>query len=450
MKSIAVVGAGLSGLFCALKLLEKNYQVVIYEKNKIVGGLAGGYKEGPWKFDFGPHRFFSNDKKLLEGLVKIYPDMLEVRRKSSVYLSGKYLDWPLNLSSALKLPKELLAGVLLDMMNMFSKAPMKVFNSKNEGNSKNSETFESYIINRYGRTLYNNFFKEYTEKFLGIKPYKTHECWAAAGIEQALIDKRIRMGHLWEIAETLISHAVKSSVDKSMMLYPKFGMSSFVDALEKRVVDSGGTILKNTDVQPVLDKDEMFLKTEDTIQKYDHIVWTAPLTDISKASGIELDICFRSVIFFFIQLKSEISHDFQWCYFGQQALPFSRLSRPSAFSKAMVPFGKDSLCAEISCSEKSDLWKHPEAQFSSIVQAIEALKLIKSKRDILDIQYVKKAAAYPVFKLNYEKDLKKMETICSDISNLTMTGRGGLFSYNNMTQAIEMGVKAFQKVIRCS
>ena len=59
------------------------------------------------------------------------------------------------------------------------------------------ESFEADIVNKYGRTLYEIFFKPYTEKFLFYSPAELHRDWARAGVNRAVIDKRAQSDGLW-------------------------------------------------------------------------------------------------------------------------------------------------------------------------------------------------------------------------------------------------------------
>ncbi|GAA0361638.1 phytoene desaturase family protein [Bacillus horti] len=54
MKKVVVIGAGLGGLSCAVKLAHAGYQVTILEQQKEVGGKLQRVKLGDYSFDRGP------------------------------------------------------------------------------------------------------------------------------------------------------------------------------------------------------------------------------------------------------------------------------------------------------------------------------------------------------------------------------------------------------------
>lgn len=57
MKKAIVVGAGIAGLACSLRLVKKGYQVTVLEKNAYVGGKINALEQKGYRFDLGPSLF---------------------------------------------------------------------------------------------------------------------------------------------------------------------------------------------------------------------------------------------------------------------------------------------------------------------------------------------------------------------------------------------------------
>src|SRR5215217_4531567 len=57
MTEVTVVGGGLAGMVTALRLLERGYEVSLYESNVRLGGKAGANKNGGDYNDHGYHIF---------------------------------------------------------------------------------------------------------------------------------------------------------------------------------------------------------------------------------------------------------------------------------------------------------------------------------------------------------------------------------------------------------
>lgn len=62
-KRIAILGGGITGLTAAYYLSKKNYQITLFEKETILGGLAAGFKKKDWQWFLEKtiHHLFDND-----------------------------------------------------------------------------------------------------------------------------------------------------------------------------------------------------------------------------------------------------------------------------------------------------------------------------------------------------------------------------------------------------
>ena len=56
-KRVVVFGAGVAGLSVARRLSELGLEVFVYEKDRIIGGLARTFRNGDYLYDLGPHYF---------------------------------------------------------------------------------------------------------------------------------------------------------------------------------------------------------------------------------------------------------------------------------------------------------------------------------------------------------------------------------------------------------
>src|SRR5207253_4214328 len=132
-------------------------------------------------------------------------DAVESPRKSGARMFGKYQEWPLRPSILAAMPISLMVRGSKDL----------VFKENLPG-----ESFEADIVNKYGRTLYDIFFKPYTEKFLFYSPADLHRDWARAGVNRAVIDKRQESDGLWSLLKnTLLPQPVDTT-----FLYPPTGV----------------------------------------------------------------------------------------------------------------------------------------------------------------------------------------------------------------------------------
>src|SRR5690554_3803593 len=64
MTSVAIIGAGIAGLTCALELIERGFSVCIYEAAKRVGGPIHSVDSGEYLVEQGPHTLLERTRTL--------------------------------------------------------------------------------------------------------------------------------------------------------------------------------------------------------------------------------------------------------------------------------------------------------------------------------------------------------------------------------------------------
>ena len=106
-RSTLVMGAGPGGLCSAYVLSKAGVPTTVVEKAPFVGGLARTIRHqtehGEFKFDIGGHRWFTKNDELNEIFREVVgEELLWVDRISRIYFDGRYVDYPLKVSNALK------------------------------------------------------------------------------------------------------------------------------------------------------------------------------------------------------------------------------------------------------------------------------------------------------------------------------------------------------------
>src|SRR5579862_1665452 len=185
-----VVGAGPAGLTAAYLLAKEGWPVTVLEADpEYVGGLARTVQYKGFHFDIGGHRFFSKSQEVEDFWTEILGnDMLERPRSSRIYYQRKFFDYPIRAANAL-----LNLGVIESARCVLSYAKAAV---TPRGEPK---SFEDWVSSRFGRRLFEIFFKTYTEKVWGMSCKEISADWAAqrikglslaSAIREALIPKR--------------------------------------------------------------------------------------------------------------------------------------------------------------------------------------------------------------------------------------------------------------------
>lgn len=436
---VIIIGAGISGLTLASKLLENNIKTIIIERENAVGGLARSFNY-PNKtiFDIGPHRFHTDDKFVEEFINDVLKeDQIIIPRKSQLYLFEKYLPWPITFKSIFSLPLKLLVLSSCDLLKT---------------NRAKSESLEDYIIEKYGKTLYKTFFKPYTEKFVDYTCQNMHRDWAITGINRATIDKKVNTTSL----SGLIKSVITTNQNSTRFIYPKTGgINLFSIKLAERIKRMGGEILTLTTVKKLTRGNGGQIKSIITDKneeiRSDHIFWSGTLNslrDIGQAPETLPKLHYMSSIFFNYLSDNQVDHNFQWCYFGGKEAIFDRVSMPRFFNPICAPRGKEALCVEICCLKGSRLWENPTREDCNIETFLNRVGLLKNFDDVIQLNIEKVQETYPLYTLNYPRKLKlNFKWVNESMPNLTLIGRTGRFWYNNMDHSIAAALEVARRFI---
>lgn len=432
MKNILIVGAGVNGLTLAYKLLNK-HNITILEKEECVGGLARSFKYGPFTYDIGPHRFHTDDQEVLDFIKKVLDkEYTIVLRKSEVYLFGRYHDWPIRATSLFKLPLNITFKAFMDL----------VFKKRYIGN-----TFPAYVLNKYGKTLYECFFKGYTEKFLEMPIEQVHVNWGSTGLDRAIIDKRVKMDDLLG----LLKSSLMPRPLKTEFIYPIEGIQVFSDKLVKDIEDRGGKVITGAEIKKInytKGKIKEIIYNNGSVINPDIVAWTAPLDTLCNLLNVKNPgLKYRSLIIYNLEIDGEPKKDYQWCYYGEKDIVFVRITNPYFFSKKTVPHGKTGLCIELACLEGDDMWNNPEKRVETIKRDLIKAKLIDKIEDVKGVHMEKIPAAYPIYRYDYADNFSKLSEELKKFKNLILSGRCGKFRYNNMDHTIRDAIDTAKRIM---
>ena len=429
-----IVGAGVAGLTLAHQLLEAGRSVLLIERHQRVGGLAKSFLyeiEGKsCIFDTGPKRFHTEDPQVRDFIVRVLDGQyLEIGRQSSVYLFGRYFNWPLSTKDVFKLPLSIQLRVGFDLVR-------KLVHSDE---TANDHRFQSYILNQYGPTLYHAFFKGYTEKFIGIPATEVHEDWATTGINRSIIDNKAKGNSIFELARSVL---LPPTV-KTIFLYPQVrGFGNFCERLATAIRAMGGTILTETTVDQI-DGSTRTIYFNDDDAGFSSLVWTGNLHDLGRLLGEQFPFLeYLSTIFYNIVLRSRPRRKDQWIYYGDSNLQIVRVSIANNFAPYLVPEPWGGLIVEKTCRYQDDIWNNPASLQSVISDELWRVGLISSDSDILSTMVEPVRDTYPVYHLHYRKGFSQiMAAVKKRHPYITLLGRTGAFWYNNSDHSISLALR---------
>lgn len=432
---VIIIGGGVSGLMCAIELLKNGKSVLVLEKESEVGGqcrtreFSVGSKS--YRFDYGGHRFITHNKELLNFVEQILDSSLLVSQRSSVILhKGKVYDYPLNIKNLLKVaPFGMLFGSIIDSIKI-------LLNPK-----KDNSSFESWIVSRFGKTLYKNFFAPYTQKLWGIEPTRLSSHWAGQRI--SLLDiKDVLKKLLFRSKKTVRTYA------KSYR-YPKNGFGELPFMMAQKVRELGGEIVLGANVDSILYHNNSISGVCANAKTYkaSHIISTMPLNEMSRLLGYESGLGFRSLKFLCLALDMEDFSSYTWQYVSDAEFLATRIQEPKRRSVFMSPEAKSSIMLEIPCNKDDEIWKMDKDELLKI--ALQDLKKLgfDIKDKIIDSFLFDSEHAYTIMDIGYDKKRDKTIEYLNRFENLIMCGRQGSFRYIFLDSAMEMGLMASKIVL---
>lgn len=438
---VCILGAGVAGLSSAHILKEKEVDVIVFEQENKVGGLAKTYSEKDFKFDLGGHRFFSKNKQLTDYFKNVMGnELIWVNRTSRIYYNENYFFYPLKLFNVIhQIPLyqafKIISGYLYAVL-------------KYRISNREIDNVEEWLISRFGRELYEIFFKNYTEKVWGIQCQDISKDWAA---------QRIKEMSVFEAIKNIFVKAKNkpiSLIDRFM--YCNMGIGEFSEILENKIGKEN--IKLNSELREVKVKERRVesivvwngYKEEEV--KVEYILSSIPLTKLVEVISPKVpediltaskQLSYRSMIVVAVFIDQEKVTEDTWLYVQDRGVKMTRIHAPQNWSKNLVPEGKTSLIVEYPCFYNDELWNMSDKKLGDLaINELEKLNII----DIKKIQFTsvrRERYAYPIYKKGYfDARNKILNYIENNIENLQLIGRTGRFQYYNMDHCIESGIKA--------
>ncbi|MCP4694238.1 MAG: NAD(P)-binding protein [Desulfobacterales bacterium] len=444
-----VLGGGPAGLAAALELTGNGVtNILVIDRNENVGGLSRTEVYDGSRFDIGPHRFFSKSPEI-NNLWRdtLGSDFKPVDRTTRICYKNAYFNYPIKLLDVLT---KMGPGESFQAMLSFVAAKL---NKKRE-----AVTFEDWITDKFGRKLFETFFKTYTEKVWGIPCNQIGAEWAAQRIKGLDVIEVLRNA-LFGMGR----RQVKTLVEQ--FDYPVNGAGQMYEAMCDKVAARGADIMLNTRVVGINQKDDAVESIDVAHSDGQRERITAnrffssiPLTHVfDMLSPAEPDSISRAVEALYyrdhitVNLLVEGADLFpdQWIYIHSPEVQTARLANYNNFSRRMAGSeNKTGLSVEYFVFQHEDLWKQPDEALKILaVEELERLKLLK-KSAVEKAWVVRETECYPTYYLGFQEHYDLLKSRLGRFTNLVQIGRGGLYKYNNQDHSIMSGLLAARNYLK--
>lgn len=447
-----MLGGGVAGLSAAWKLAEGGMAVNLYEAAPVLGGMAGSMRRNGYIWDFGPHRFHSKNPAIIETVQGLLGDDLRGRSlKTRVYFMDRYFDYPLNASNLLtNLPPQVAVMSFLDFVA--TKVRQRLRPSLDD-------SFESWVVNRFGRRLYDIYFGPYTKKVWGHDPSQLSASWAA---------QRVAVVDLWDLLLRVLhlrrgDNGFDHSEFRNHFWYPRQGVGQIAEAITARAEQHGARLLTGARITGIEHREGKIVAIhyqkdgQEFVDACEAVVSTLPLPllvrlltpaappDVLEAAQA---LTYRAMIFCFVEIDKPGISDDHWIYFPDERIIFNRISEMRNFSDQAVPEGKTSLTLEITCDIGDETWTTPEELlYERCVEGLLWAGLIERPEQVTGHFFRRLSHAYPTYDLDFEGKMGHLAYHLADYDNLASAGRQALFRYVNTDHVMEMGFSAAAELI---
>lgn len=431
-----VLGAGVAGLTIAREIARAGRSVVVVERGATVGGLARTFRREGYSFDLGGHRFHSNNPDVVGWLKTLMgDDLLRVDRRSRIHLRGRFIDYPLRLTQA---TRAFGAGNAV-------RGGLSYLAAVATNHREQAVTFEDWVTRRFGRVLYEIYFKPYTEKVWGIRCDELSADWAA---------QRISVPNLADTVRGAIfppKNPAPTAIRQ--FYYPRLGYGTISDRLADQITAMRQEVWTSTSLASIrFNGADAEVEVTDAVGslrtiRCGRVISTIPLDTLLGAMAHEPGIAevasdarlaYRGLVLIFLGLaRPQVSPD-SWTYFPSADLLFGRTHEPRNWSAAMVPGpGVTSLALEIFSSPGEPAWESPDADL--VDRAVgELVELGWLQRGDVTHSWVLRAPnAYPVQDIGYRERLGRVRAALDRFPRLRLVGRTGAFSYMNVDGVVE-------------
>ncbi len=447
---VVILGGGLSGLTTAYFLSRAERETIVFEAHNVVGGLARTVVKDGFRFDLGGHRFFTKKEKIEDFIKNLMGrELLVVPRKSKIYMSKKYFDYPLKPTNAifgLGIPTTL--KIVTDYSIERLRKVIK---------PRNNVSLEDWVISNFGRTMFNIYFKTYSEKVWGIECNRISAEWVAQRIKGLSLAKAIKNAFFRFSGKNLPTLADR-------FLYPTLGIGRISERLQEEI-NRNNTIQTDTRIEKIHHKDfrieSVVVKNCDGSHtvKGESFVSTIPITtlinsldpkppeEVRRASS---SLRYRDLVIATIMINRRNVTDQTWIYVPEKEIPFGRIHEPTNWSPKMAPEGKTLLVTEYFCFEGDQTWSSSDEEITDVtVHYLEEMGFIR-KDEVIDSVIVRVPKAYPILDTEYKTHYNKILEYLQKFKNLYIAGRTGMFKYYNMDHAMESGIEVAERILQHS
>jgi protoporphyrinogen oxidase len=509
-KKVAVIaGAGPAGLTAAYELLKRtDIQPLVYEMSDALGGIAQTYRYKGNRIDIGGHRFFSRSRRVMDWWFNILPPqgkpaadedgseldalaevivqrlcdpeprrlpppdpqaedgvMLHRKRLSRIFFRHHFFPYPLGVT--------LSVARRLGYWNTFR---IGLSYLRAQALPIRKEIYlDQFFINRFGRRLYQTFFRDYTEKVWGVPCSEIKAEWGAQRIKGLSLKRAVAHA----VRDLLSSDFEKRQQERETSLitrfwYPKYGPGQMWETAAEQIQEAGGEIHHRREVVALHREGETVTSVtvrnldnggEETIA-CDYFFSTMPVKHLVRrlhpapppdVRDVAEGLVYRDFLTVGLLLRklhvqesgkppADRLQD-NWIYIQDGGVRVGRVQVFNNWSPYLVADHQNTVWIglEYFVNEGDDLWEMADEDLVRLgVGEMEKVGLLRAE-DVLDGCVLRMPKAYPAYFGSFDR-LYVIRDYVDAIPNLFLIGRNGMHRYNNQDHSMLTAMLAVDNI----
>ncbi|MDP8321077.1 MAG: NAD(P)/FAD-dependent oxidoreductase, partial [Candidatus Stygibacter australis] len=389
-------------------------------------------------------------------------------RVSRIFFLRRFFSYPISLNMETILNLGIIRCIKIGITYFW----IRIFPIRKE------KSLADFYINRFGKELYNTFFRDYTTKVWGVTPDHISPEWGAQRVKGLSISKAIlhAVRSIFKKDKSIGQKGTETSLIEQFT-YPKYGPGQMWETVAEMVQKDGAELyMKKTCTGFIYDNGKITgaeITDTDTGEKEvvtgDIYFSTMPVKDLilgmgepvpAKVKEVAEGLIYRDFITVGLLLKklkvknkgtfktvNDIVPD-NWIYIQERDVIVGRVQVFNNWSPYMVA-DKDNVWIglEYFLNETDEMWSWEDTKMAQL-GIDEMVKIgIIDREDVLDSVVIRTAKTYPAYFGSYNQ-FDHIRDFVDTIDNLYMVGRNGLHRYNNQDHSMLTSMTAVDNIAK--
>ena len=323
----------------------------------------------------------------------------------------------------------------------------------------NEQNLEQWVSNRFGKRLYEIFFKTYTEKVWGVPCTEIRAEWAAQRIQGLSLTTAVRNA-LFKQPTTSVKTLINSfhypergpGQMWEMMTEPPSATADIPFYLQKtvaRIVHGGNRVTLAWRRAARMAPNSSTARTSSARCRYANWSMRSIRRLPKRCDRAANRLRYRDFLIVSLILNRKDVMPDNWIYIHEPGVRVGRIQNFKNWSPAMVPDpNKTCLGMEYFVFEDDDLWSSPDEKLIELAKREIAELGLAKPEEIEDGAVVRMPKAYPMYDNDWARQVATIRRYLETaLPNLQLVGRNGMHKYNNQDHSMMTAMCAARNIM---